>query len=76
MNLQNRLSRLEAQPSAGADIKCPLCATPAQDEEKPLYDESVWCARESVGVDYKCPRCGRPRRITVQLIDRRSEVTV
>ena len=75
MSLENRVSKLEAAqlPTGGS---CPVCDAPARDEEKPIYDESIWSARDYLEINPSCVHCGRPRRIMVQLIERRGEATI
>jgi hypothetical protein len=71
MNLQNRVEKLEQAMGTGAP--CPVCDAPPRAEEKPAYDESVWHVSKTYDTDIACVHCGRPRRIVINVIERRDE---
>jgi hypothetical protein len=71
MSLESRVEKLEQQTGVG--FTCPVCDAPPREDEKGNYDESVWRVGKTHEMNIACVHCGRPRRIILNLIERREE---
>ncbi len=70
MSLENRVEKLEQQTGVGID--CPVCDQPTIERES-NYDKSIWRVGETLETEVDCVHCGRPRRIIVEMLQRRDE---